>query len=347
MDRPRPTLVDVAHRAGVSVSTASNALSGVRPVGEAARRRVLAAAEELAYEPDRAARSLVTRRSDTVGIVIPDVTNPFFTELGRGLERNLAERGLAALIGDSDNDLERQRRYVTAFEARRVDGLIVVPAVYDDGGHLSQVAHRTPIVLIDRTVADWAGSRIGVDQTHGMASLIDHLVALGHQQLAFVSGALSTSVGHERLAAVMKYTADQGLPQPHVVEAEFTLESGRAAVRELLNGGTDSLTAICAADDLLAFAVLEGARRSGLNVPVDISLTGFDDIPYAAFVHPALTTVRQPVNDMSVKAVELLVAHLDGRGASEAVILKPELVVRASTDVPRSTALSLAPARPV
>jgi len=331
----RPTLADVARLAGVSVSTASNALTGLRPVGEDARRRVLTAAEELAYEPDRAARSLVSRRSDTVGIVIPDVTNPFFAELGRNLERRLAERGFAAIIGDSDNDVVRQRRYMTAFESRRVDGLIVVPAIYDDEGELAQVARRTPTVLLDRTTRGWSGSTVSVSQAAGIEALVDHLIALGHRHFAFVSGALTASTGHERVVSFTAHLERLGLPQPTVVEAEFTLESGRAAVRELFEGEATQLTAICAADDLLAFAVLEGARRYGIGVPSDVALTGFDDIPYASFVDPALTTVRQPWAAMSSHAVELLVGQLNGHADPESIVLEPELIVRASTGVAR------------
>jgi len=333
----RPTLVDVARRAGVSVSTASNALTGLRPVGEDARRRVLAAAEALSYEPDRAARSLVSRRSDTVGIVIPDVTNPFFAELGRTLERELAEHGFAALIGDSDNSLDRQRGYIRAFESRRVDGLIVVPAVYEDAGELADVARRTPTVLVDRTVRSWGGSSVGVSQAAGIHALVDHLVELGHRELAFVSGALTSSTGYERAVSFASYLEQLGLPDPYVVEAEFTLESGRAVVRHLLADARTRLTAICAADDLLAFAVLEGSRLFGLHVPQDIALTGFDDIPYASFVHPALTTVRQPTAALSAQAVELLARELGGDTAAEAVMLEPELVIRSSTAAPRST----------
>lgn len=334
----RPTLADVARLAGVSVSTASNALTGLRPVGEDARRRVLTAAEHLAYEPDRAARSLVSRRSDTVGIVIPDVTNPFFAELGRGLERRLDERGFAAIIGDSDNDVVRQRRYTKAFESRRVDGLIVVPAVFDDDGELAHVARRTPTVLLDRTVRGWSGSTVSVSQTAGIEALVDHLVGLGHRHFAFVSGALTASTGHERVVSFTAHLERLGLPKPTIVEAEFTLESGRAAVRELLEGEATQLTAICAADDLLAFAVLEGARRLGIGVPSDVALTGFDDIPYASFVDPALTTVRQPWAAMSAQAVDLLLGQLNGHPDAESVVLEPELVVRASTGVARSAA---------
>ena len=330
----RPTLADVARHAGVSVSTASNALTGRRPVGEDARRRVSAAAEALAYEPDRAARSLVSRRSDTIGILVPDVTNPFFAELGRNIERRLADRGFAAIIGDSDNDPRRQRRYLTAFESRRVDGLIVLPAAYEDDGHLALVARRTPTVLVDRTVRGWTGSSVSVSQAAGIHALLDHLLELGHQDFAFVSGALTTSTGYERLASFTEYLERHALPKPVVVEAEFTLESGRSAVRGLLEQAS-TLTAICAADDLLAFAVLEGARLYGIQVPADVALTGFDDIPYASFVHPALTTVRQPEAAMSARAVELLVGQLDGKRSPESVVLDPELVIRASSGAPR------------
>jgi LacI family transcriptional regulator len=336
----RPTLADVAKRAGVSVSTASNALSGVRPVGQAALLRVRAAADELAYVPDRAARSLVSRRSESIGIIIPDVTNPFFAELGRNLERQLVKRGFAALIGDSDNDVAQQRDYLTAFESRRVDGLIVVPAIFDDLGELAENTRRTPTVLIDRTVRDWPGSSVTMDQVTGVRALIDHLIRLGHRGFAFVSGSISASTGLERLSVFSRLLAERELPDPVVIGAEFTLESGRRAIQGLFEQRRSDLTAICAADDLLAFAVLEGARTGGLRVPADVSLTGFDDIPYASFVHPALTTVRQPIAEMSAQAVDQLVRGLGGNGTSESIVLEPELVIRASTGQARTAPLA-------
>jgi LacI family transcriptional regulator len=334
----RPTLVDVARRAGVSVSTASNALTGGRPVSGDADRRVRRAAEELAYEPDRAARSLVSRRSDTIGIVVPDLTNPFFAELGRQVQRRLAERGYAALIGDTDNGPDRQEHHLAAFESRRVDGLIVVPAVSDDDGRLRHVARRTPTVLLDRIVGGWPGSSVSVRQAAGIEAIVDHLLALGHRQFAFVAGSLSASTGRDRFAAFTRLLDHRGVPPPVVVEAEFTLESGREAVRGLLDRAGDRVTAVCAADDLLAFAVLEGARLVGIRIPDDMSLTGFDDIPYASFVHPSLTTVRQPTAAMSERAVELLLRHLSGDARPEAIVLEPELVVRDSTRPPRTVA---------
>jgi LacI family transcriptional regulator len=334
-ERPeRATLADVARRAGVSVSTASNALTGVRPVGDDARRRVLAAAAALAYEPDRVARSLVSRRSDTIGILVPDVTNPFFADLGRHLTRALAERGFAALIGDSDNDIDRQRLHLRAFESRRVDAVIVVPAVFEDDGLLAEVARRRPTILLDRTVRGWAGSSVGVRQAAGVEAVVDHLAGLGHRRFGYVSGSRATSTGRTRLESFTGALEARALPPPLVVEGEFTVERGRSAVAGLLRAAGGRPTAICAADDLLAFGVLEGARLHGLRVPADVAVTGFDDIPYASFVHPALTTVRQPIAALSTTAVELLARLLGGDRAAEQVLLEPELVVRSSTGAP-------------
>ncbi|HEU5372735.1 MAG TPA: LacI family DNA-binding transcriptional regulator [Gaiellaceae bacterium] len=324
-----PTIVDVARRAGVSTGTVSNVLSGTRYVRPETKTRVEIALAELGFRPNKIARALSQRRTLTVAMVIPDVANPFFAELVRTVEQALAASGYAVLFGNAGNDPDAERRYLDEFADRRVDAIIAATAGVDPV-YLRELARRLPTILVDRIVPGWDGDSVTGDSHAGMTAVIDHLVGLGHRVIAFIDGDTSLSSGRERRAAVVEALARHELSLAAEADGSFTLDAGHTLALELLRGHP-KVTAICAANDLQALGVLRAAGELGLGVPDRLGLTGYDDIPYAAFADPPLTTIRQPTKQLAGEIVQLLHRRLDQpKATSIQVVVPPRLVVRSS-----------------
>jgi LacI family transcriptional regulator len=326
-------VVDVARAAKVSVGTVSNVVSGARNVRPETRERVERAIAELGFRPNTIARALIRRRTQTVGMVIPDVTNPFFSDLIWEVERALTDADYAVVFGNSANDPVRERSYLEAFLSRRVDALVVVVTAGADLDFVRGLAAEVPTVFVDRLVPPDVESVVG-DNAAGMTLVVDHFVALGHRRLALVNGDEGLETARARQAGLEAALARHGLELAARSTGEFTLESGEEQAEALFGRG-ERPTAVVAANDLLAMGVLAAASSRGLNVPGDISVSGYDDIAYAAFTSPPLTTVRQPARSMGEEAVRLLLARLEGEGnRPRRVVVEPELRVRTSTGPP-------------
>ncbi len=331
-----PTMHDVARVAGVSIGTVSHVLSRSHYVRPETRARVEVAVDELGFRPNRVARALVRRRTNTVAVVLPDITNPFFAELARGAEDVLGTADFAAVFGNSDNDPDKERRYLSNFGDRRVDGMIIVIAAETDGNEISDLAERMPTVAVDRVISGWRGDQVVGDNEAGMALAVHHLVELGHRRVALINGDRRLSTTVERRLGFGRALQVEGLQPVSMTDGAFTYESGFQQALELL-GRSNRPTAVCATNDLLAFAVLAAASEKGCRIPQDLSVVGYDDIAFAKLASPSLTTVRQPAYDMGATAAHLLLERLqDDRRLSKRVVTKAELVVRGSTAAPRS-----------
>ena len=315
------------------MGTVSNVVSGRRAVRPETRERVERAIADLGFRPNTVARALIRRRTQTVGMVIPDVTNPFFSDLIWEVERALTDADYAVVFGNSANDPARERRYLEAFLGRRVDALVVVVTAGADLDFVRGLAAEVPTVFVDRLVPPDVECVVG-DNAAGMALVVDHLVALGHRRLALVNGDEGLETARAREAGVVSALARHGLALAARSSGEFTLESGDAQARALLEGA-ERPPAVIAGNDLLAMGVLAAASRSGLACPADVSVAGYDDIAYAAFTSPPLTTVRQPARAMGEEAVRLLLARLEGdESPPRRVVVEPGLRVRGSTGPP-------------
>jgi DNA-binding LacI/PurR family transcriptional regulator len=356
----------VAARAGVSIGTVSHVISGRQYVAPQTRQRVEDAMAALGYRPNRIARSLILQHTRTLGMVIPDVANPFFGDVMRGVEEVARERGYSVLFGNSDNDGDQEDRYVEEFIERRVDGLLVVVAAHrpsrrragEDGaterpslttgptgsgperdgdtsslGRLAHVPVGLPLVALDRLPGDWSHDAVIADNEAGLALAVGHLVELGHRRLGFIGGDPALATGRERRAGFEAALEDRGIHPAWVSDGTFSLDSGRAQAESLFSSPPASRpSAIVAANDLLALGVLLAVRERGLSVPDNMSIVGFDDITYARLSDPPLTTVRQPAREMGSAGARLVFRRLDGEGGSpEVVVLRPELVIRSST----------------
>jgi LacI family transcriptional regulator len=333
---PRPTLRDVAIAAGVHPATASRALNDdtrslVRP---ATVERVRQVATALGYSPNPIARSLKTNRSETVGVLVPDITNPVFPPIVRGVEDFLAEHGYTALTANTDNDPERAASNFAAMQARQVDGYIIATARRDDPLLHDAADRGVPMVLVNRQTEGLDVSAVTGDDSVGISRVVDHLVDLGHTRIGHVAGPSSTSTGLARERAFRAALERHELSAAAVVTAEaFTEAAGRTAMLELLEA--DAPTAVVAGNDLLAIGCYDALDDLGLECPRDVSVVGFNDMPFIGRLRPPLTSVRVPQYELGVEAARLLLDRLSGRSTTPRSVLLPvTLVVRGSTAPP-------------
>ncbi|HYR18487.1 MAG TPA: LacI family DNA-binding transcriptional regulator [Myxococcales bacterium] len=336
MARPRVTLRDVARRVGVHPSTVSRALNPATRglITEGIARRVTRAAARLGYRLNPIAYGLKTNRSRTVGVLVPDITNPVFPPIIRGIEDALAEAGYTAILANTDNDAGRERVILENMFARRVDGLILATARRRDPVVERCIAEDLPAVLINRMVDSGAVSSVVNDDAFGVQLVVRHLIDRGHTRIAHLAGPLTLSTGNARHRSFLSALKAAGLRNDArrvVACGAFSESEGRLGFLELWRRDR-SFTAVVAANDLLALGCYDAARELGVRVPDDLAVTGFNDMPFVDKLQPPLTTVRIPHYRMGAQAARTLVARLHNRDAPvEHVTLRPELVVRAST----------------
>ncbi|MGA4843614.1 LacI family DNA-binding transcriptional regulator [Streptomyces sp. G45] len=344
MLRPRQVrLRDVADAAGVHPATASRALNPATraQVSADTARRVLRVAEDLGYRPNPIARSLKTARSHTVGLVLPDLTNPYFPPVVRGIESALEPAGYHAWIVDTHNDPVRERAQIDSLCARRVDGLIVATARRDHPHLRALHADGVPLVLVNRRVDGLDVPSVAPDDASGIAQAVGHLAALGHLRVALVGGPATTSTGAARTRAFGHAVRDLGLAADPALRAEasqWTEAAGAAALRRLLDAGA-ACTAVVAASDLLALGCYDALAERGLRCPGDVSVVGFNDMPFLSRLRPALTTVRVAQAAIGAAAARLLFDAMadppDAPRPARPSLFPVSLVVRESTAPPR------------
>lgn len=334
----RPSIHDVAQHAGVSLGTVSNVLNRPDRVAPATRERVLRAIEELAFVPSGAARQLRAGTLSTVGAVLLDIGNPFFTEVARGIEDRLRVDDLTLMLASSDSDPEREARYLRLFEEHGVLGVLVTPAAEDLRGLRDLAARGVGVVLLDRRSPYPELASVAVDDVGGARAAVTHLLDLGHKRIGFVNGPPGIQQCVDRRAGAVLALADAGLGPSALVEVtvdELNAAGGEVGAAALLEVA-DRPTAVFCVNDLTAMGVLRRLRAAGLVVPDDMAVVGYDDVSFAAMLATPLTSVRQPMRRMGQVAADLL---LGGRAAdAEAprqVEFTPELVVRASSAPPR------------
>ncbi len=331
------TLEEVARAANVSRATVSRVVNGDRRVGDTTRASVEAAVRQLGYVPNRAARSLVTRRSDSIAVVIPEPTaqvfgDPFFPRLLRGISDALAEAELqlVLLMPQGRSGESRVARYIAAGHS---DGVLLVSLHGSDPLPADLQRHGIPVVVGGRPPA--AGiSYVDVDNRGGAASAVRHLLDAGRTRVATVAGPQDMAPGADRLAGYRETVAMAGGPvDERLIEvADFTLEGGRAAMERLLARASE-IDAVFAASDLMAVGAMAALHAAGRDVPGDVAVIGFDDSPLAASSQPLLSSVRQPIEEMGREMTRLLLASVEQKsgGAPRRVILDTSLSIRASS----------------
>jgi LacI family transcriptional regulator len=332
------TLRDVARVASVHPATVSRALNEETRalVNAETAGRVLRAAEELGYRPNPIARGLKTNRSYTIGVLIPDLTNPLFPPILRGIEDRLEAAGYAALVANTDNDPERELFDCQAMRARQVDGIIAATARRDHRLLDEVMAAGLDLVLVNRRLDDSPISSATPDDRRGIRLAVEHLAALGHRRIAHLAGPLDYSTGRDRHDGFIEEMHAAGLEPDLILLGEaFTEAEGARLCAELFSGGHE-FTAIAAANDLVALGCYDVFAERGIDCPRDVSVVGFNDMPFADRFQPPLTTVHIPHYDIGKAAAELMLEELAGDGGPRPRHrrLEPHLVVRGSTAPP-------------
>jgi LacI family transcriptional regulator len=333
------TIRDVARVAKVHPGTVSRALNADTRalVNEETAERVLRAAEELGYRPNPIARGLKTNRSYTIGVLIPDITNPLFPPILRGIEDRLGEAGYTSLIVNTDNDPDRERSHIEAMRARQVDGFISATARLDRQLLAEAAAAGKPLVLVNRSLEDGSAPAVTVDDAFGIRLAVEHVAGLGHKRVGHVSGPQNLSTGHRRYLGFVEAMTDAGLEvqSKYVRFSNSVTEAEGARVCGELLDAAPELTAIVAANDLLALGCYDMLEERGVRCPEDISIVGFNDMPFVDRLRPPLTTVRVPQREIGTVAADLMLQRLSDEvdGASQ-ILLEPTLVLRGSTAPP-------------
>ena len=334
-ERTEPTIHDVARRAGVSTATVSRALNAKGQVRPATRWLVEEAVRELGYRPNTLARSLKTRTTQTIAFLLPDITNPFYPGLVKGVQDCAHAHGYTLLLGSAEGDPAAEEQYLNLLWEKRVDGAIVDGLVLPRDRIAAFVSGGFPIVSLDRNVDFPNVPLVQVNNARGARLATEHLLDLGHRRVAHVSGADGLRISEERLAGYVDALREAGIePDPRLIAAGRFSEEGGAAAAELLLARGGDFTALFAANDMSAIGAIKTLEDRGLRIPDDVSVVGFDDLRLSAYVSPALTTVRQPAYEMSYRAAELLFELIETgkrRRRSANVVFEPELIVRSSS----------------
>jgi DNA-binding LacI/PurR family transcriptional regulator len=328
----------VAKLAHVSIATVSRTINHIPTVNPKMAKRVWEAIRELNYFPNTQARALVSGRSRLLGLIVSEITNPFFPELIQGFEEIAVQNGYEILIGSTNYDPERMKSCIRRMVERNAEGVAVMTFGIEQP-LLDQLADRKiPLVFVDVAPNRPGMSVLRVDYHHGIRQGVQHLAALGHRSIAFVAGPQRLHSAQSRLSAFKKALQECGIPveDKFIIEGDHTMEGGLAAATRILEH-KNLPTAIMCSNDMLAIGVLHKLSRSGLQVPGDVSIIGFDDIHMAEMMIPSLTSIQMSRSDLAHAAVTALRSHLEGSSPKREYTIDTRLVVRESTGFPRGT----------
>jgi len=329
----RVTIKDIAEKAGISYPSVSRALSGKPGVSSKTREKVLKIAKEMNYQPNALARSLVQNRTSTIGLIIPDILNPYFPEIAKGVEDEAHSKDLSVFLCNSDWDGNREEAYINQLIANRVDGIIIFPTSSGNISEIRRIAGKNlPVVILGSSLTEDVSVSISTDDVLGAKLSVAHLLNKKYNKLAFIGGKPGLSSVEDRLSGFKKAHENFGLSVENkmIVESGFTFDSGYRAMNDLLDK-EQIPDAVFAENDIIALGVIQALRTRGLKIPEDIAVSGFDDIPMAAMAGIDLTTVRQPKYEMGKMAVSELYSILQGESdhnVNKRLVLEPKLIVR-------------------
>jgi LacI family transcriptional regulator len=328
------TIKHVAARAGVSFTTVSHVLNGTRRVSDSARQRVEQAIAEMGYSPSAVARSLKMSETSIIGVLVPNIINPFFAELTRGIEDCCRQTDYSVFLCNSDDDPERQGRYLQTLLERRVDGLLLAAAAGEAEALAKRLeSARVPTVVVDRGIPGLStADLVRVDHQGGAHMAVSHLLSLGHRSIACLSGPSQFAVSRARVAGWRQAMEEAQVPiqEGWLLEGDFSAAVGHELTRKLLTQG--GITAVFASNDLLAIGAIRAAAEMGVAVPYALSVIGFDGIDLGSYVYPALTTVGHPIRALGETAAKVLIDRIaDGPEETREVVLPTQLFLREST----------------
>jgi LacI family transcriptional regulator len=327
-------IIDVAKRAGVAPITVSRCINNSGYCSAETRLRVEAAIDELGFVPNRLASGLRSKRTNTLALVLTDITNPFFTTIARGVEDLASQAGYTVIFCNTDESVTKEKMYLQMLLEKRVDGLLLVPAQSGSDSVALFRKHGTPLVILDRRVPNLKADMVRCDSEGGAYQLTSLLLSLGHREIAILNGPQGVSTAEDRLAGYRRALTQAGIPvdQSREFYGAFNQRSGAEMTRAAFSGAVKP-TAIFAANNFIAFGALRTLRELSFQVPEDIALVGFDDLPPALVTFPFLTVAAQPAYEMGRKAMEILLNKL-GPAASnqyQEVVLPAEIIIRGSS----------------
>ena len=333
-----PTIHDVALHAGVSITTVSHVVNTTRPVSDKGRDRVELAIRHLGYVPSAVARSLKRNTTRTLGMLIPNSANPYFSEIARIVEDRCFSAGYTLIVCNTDDEPHRQSVYLQVLAERRIDGLIVVSTGDDDSLQTELRGLKVPTVLVDREINDSSCDLVETAHLNGGLLAVRHLLMLGHRRIACIGGPIGVTSGEQRIEGWRMAHTEASVALERVTSEEtllwrggFTCQGGYEAMHAILRTEQPP-SAIFVCNDLMAIGALRAAHEVGLRVPEDLSIVGFDDIELSSYTSPPLTTVAQPKERLGAMAVDMLLERVSGRRHEiRNVVLQPEFRVRSST----------------
>ncbi|NPV54987.1 MAG: LacI family DNA-binding transcriptional regulator [Firmicutes bacterium] len=340
-----PVIKEVAELAKVSPSTVSRVLNGTGQVKQETREAVLKAVERLNYRPNPLAQSLRNKKTRLIAVLLPDITNPFFPEVVRGLEDTAKGYGYNIILGNTDENREKELEYIKALGNRWIDGMIFssVSGGREVEKRIVELARSLPVVLIDRKLEALSLSSVIVDNFRGAYEATMHLISLGKRRIAFIGGPPDIQIFRDRLNGYLKALEESGIKRDDdiIQNGDLKIGGGCLATIRLLDSPSPP-AAIFAANDLMAIGALRIVKKRRLRIPEDVAVIGFDDIPLASQITPGLSTVSQPSHEIGAQAMQLLMRSIKNpRARSKHIVLAPRLIVRKSTDVNAEDELEL------
>ncbi|WP_406765503.1 LacI family DNA-binding transcriptional regulator [Candidatus Clostridium radicumherbarum] len=327
------TIKDIAQLGGVSIATVSKILNNKSDdIGRETIDRIKKIIEESGYVPNSIARSMVTKATKTLGLIIPDVSNPFFTNLVRGAEDTANQYGYTIFIGNTDDDIDKEIKYIKTLEGKKVDGILLAGAAIRNKEKEKNLNILVPTVAIDRNVYyEQIKGIVEVDNFNGSYEAVNYLIKKGYKDIIFVSGPWDTKPTIDRYEGYKKALLDNNLEfnTDNVYSGTYTKEFGEKIAQKIYKICKDK--AIFCGNDLIAFGIVNVLKKKGIAIPKDTSVMGFDDIDICTFISPELTTVRQPSYDIGCEGVKMLIDILENREAERHKIIRTKLVIRESS----------------
>ncbi|HZG85977.1 LacI family DNA-binding transcriptional regulator [Paenibacillus sp.] len=333
------TVYDIAKEANVSVATVSRVLNDTAPVKASTREKVNAVIQKYQFQPNALARSLISKATGMIGMILPDITNPFFPEVFKGAEDEARAKGYTFFLCNSGGDYRRESEYLSALKEKRVDGIIFLGGRINASrcspelaSEVAELAEQIPVILVNGALPKSGVHRVMSDETLGAELAMQHLIDLGHRDIAFIGGVADMIPTMQKVKAFKKKLSENGLPiRPEwVLNKDFSVENGKELMAELLRGSKRPSAVMCV-NDFTAVGAVKTAIERGLRIPEDISIVGYDDTPLSTTVIPELTTVAQRTYELGKQSVTLLHQLINGEKTKKVTMLRPELVVRQST----------------
>ncbi|MCJ8008192.1 LacI family DNA-binding transcriptional regulator [Lederbergia wuyishanensis] len=329
----KATIYDVAKAAGVSIATVSKVINNTGNMRDTTRQKVKETMEKLNYQPSLMASALTGKGTETLGLLVPDISNPFFSEIAKTIEDRAHESGMSVIICSTDENTEKEKKYVELLQRKQVDGMIVASSFHNIEILKGVVDRKIPLVMLTQDDAGLGVTSISVDDFKGGYEATSHLLSEGHRDIVIIAEYAKSS--KHRIYGYLEAHEEHGIKtsEENIIRTVASIENGRECLRKIVEKGKVP-TGIFACNDLIAVGVIQEANEMGLNIPEDLSIVGFDNTILATTTVPGLTTIAQPITEMGKRVVDVIISEIkDKNQKKEHVLFKPQLIIRGTTAV--------------